>query len=133
MIHYRKIFDSLISPFSAFIPTPSRYFQSGGTRTQQFARVYIPLRKRVDGKYPGATRARAPRIRAASSIVSRLRKAVLSRIIRLHGIIAYTGRDRRTPVARLHLFSTAVCFPAPGYFAPVEGKIDTLSTEVTRT
>lgn len=68
----------------------------------------------------------------APSIVSRLRKAVLSRIIRLHRIIAYTGRDRRTPVARLHLFCTTV-LPAPGHFPPVEGKIDTLSTEVSRT
>lgn len=63
LIHYRKIFAPRLFDFTGIYSNPSRYFQSGGTRTQQFARVYIPLRKRVDGKYPGATRARAPRIR----------------------------------------------------------------------
>lgn len=85
--------------------TPCRYFPHG-PRARQFARVYIPLRRRVTASIPGL------RVLVHSNplppIVSRLRKAVLSRIIRLHRIIAYNGRDRRTPAARLHLFRPAV-------------------------
>lgn len=63
--------------------------------SQQFARVYIPLRRRVTASIS------VLRVLVHSNpttpIVSRLRKAVLSRIIRLHGIIAYTRRGQRTP------------------------------------
>lgn len=74
--------------------------------SQQFARVYIPLRRRVTASIS------VLRVLVHSNpttpIVSRLRKAVLSRIIRLHGIIAYTRRGQRTPAAPLHLFRPTV-------------------------
>lgn len=87
--------------------------------SQQFARVYIPLRRRVTASIS------VLRVLVHSNpttpIVSRLRKAVLSRIIRLHGIIAYTRRGQRTPAAPLHLFRPTVFWPGPIY-----GEIDTL-------
>lgn len=74
--------------------------------SQQFARVYIPLRRRVTASIS------VLRVLVHSNpttpIVSRLRKAVLSRIIRLHRIIAYTRRGQRTPAAPLHLFRPTV-------------------------
>ena len=127
-VNLRKLHDFREYRFTLARICPLQVFSSRFS-TQQFARVYIPLRRRVTASIPGL------RVLVHSNptapIVSRLRKTVLSRIIRLHRIIAYTGRDRRAAAAaaRLHLFRPGA-FSSKRDATPIERLIH--STTVSR-
>lgn len=122
LIHYRKIFGLRLFDFTGIYSNPFEVF-SEWRYSDSTVRTCLHSLEEASWRQVSRGYARSCTSDPAPSIVSRLRKAVLSRIIRLHRIIAYTGRDRRTPVARLHLFSTTVCFPHPAILYPWRGRL----------